>query len=156
MEHEKAVPGELQKARRKWFKTLEPVLPAEMVGLWRGEGIPSDHPLDGVLENLQWFGKRFHPDLRADALLFQWKPNRLVPLKPAAFPIRLAIALLHSGERSSPANSSCMFRRLPAHMGQRLSSRSAWSMVSRPLPWCTTSCLSSMFSDASRRTKSPA
>jgi hypothetical protein len=33
-----------------------------------------------VLENLQWLGKRFHPDLSADALLFQWKPGRLVPI----------------------------------------------------------------------------
>lgn len=43
---------DLQKARRKWFKTLDPVLPEEMVGLWRGEGIAADHPLDGVPENL--------------------------------------------------------------------------------------------------------
>ena len=100
MEHEKALIGELQNARGKWFKTLGPVLPAEMVGLWRGEDIPSDHPFDGVLENLQWFGKRFLPDLRADALLFQWKPDRLVPLEPAAFPIRLAIRLAPLGRTS--------------------------------------------------------
>jgi len=29
-----------------------------------------------VLEKLQWLGKRSHPDLKADALLFQGKPGR--------------------------------------------------------------------------------
>lgn len=84
---------DLQLARRKWFKTLQPVLPEEMIGLWRGSEIAADHPLDGVLENLAWFGKRFQPDLKADALLFQFTPGSLVPLEPAAFPIRLAIRL---------------------------------------------------------------
>jgi len=88
---------DLQKARRKWFQTLEPVVPEEMVGLWRGEGIAADHPLDGVLENLQWFGKRFHPDLRADALLFQWRPDRLVPIEPSFFPIGTVLRLAFFG-----------------------------------------------------------
>ncbi len=74
---------DLQKARKEWFQTLQPLRPEEIVGLWRGVRIPSDHPLDGVLENLQWFGKRFHADLRADALLFQWRLGRLVPINPA-------------------------------------------------------------------------
>jgi hypothetical protein len=76
-----------------WFASLKPVLPEEMVGLWRGVGVASGHPLDGVLENLSWFGKRIHPDLKADALLFQWQPGRLVPLDPVFFPIRIALWL---------------------------------------------------------------
>lgn len=52
------------------FKGLPPVEPREMIGLWTGRGIPSGHPLDGVLENLGWFGKRFSAQMRADALLF--------------------------------------------------------------------------------------
>lgn len=79
-----------QPSRSAWFDALDPVLPAEMIGL-SGVGIPSGHPVDGVLENLQWFGKRFHPDLSADALVFQWKPGRLVPIDPALIPIRMAI-----------------------------------------------------------------
>lgn len=74
-----------------WFSSLAPVLPTEMLGLWRGAGIPSDHPLDGVLENLGWFGKRFHADMRADALLFQWRSDRLVAIEPGIIPISLAI-----------------------------------------------------------------
>ncbi|WP_184459946.1 GXWXG domain-containing protein [Rhizobium aethiopicum] len=74
-----------------WFSSLAPVQPTEMLGLWQGAGIPSDHPLDGVLENLGWFGKRFHADMRADALLFQWRSDRLVAIDPGILPISLAI-----------------------------------------------------------------
>lgn len=82
---------ELQNEMSNWFRSLEPVQPVEMPGLWKGAGIPSGHPLDGVLENLGWFGKRFHADMRADALLFQWPPGRLVAIEPGFFPIGLAI-----------------------------------------------------------------
>ncbi|WP_426129308.1 GXWXG domain-containing protein [Pararhizobium sp. PWRC1-1] len=95
---------DLQKAKQKWFQTLQPLRPAEMVGLWSGVGIPAGHPLDGVLENLQWFGKRFHADLRADALLFQWRPGRLVPINPAYFPIGMAIRLAPFGRTAIARN----------------------------------------------------
>ncbi|MFK0335599.1 GXWXG domain-containing protein [Rhizobium sp. NPDC090275] len=85
--------GGLQSDKIAWFASLPPVMPAELIGVWCGEGIPSGHPLDGVLENLQWFGKKFHPDFRADALLFQWRPGRLVPAEPSFFPIRTVIHL---------------------------------------------------------------
>lgn len=62
-----------------------------MVGLWKGRGIPAGHPFDGVLENLGWFGKRFTPDMRADALLFRFGERRLVAIDPARIPLRLAL-----------------------------------------------------------------
>lgn len=95
---------ELQSKKIAWFASLPPVLPTELIGIWRGEGIPSGHPFDGVLENLHWFGKRFHPDLKADALLFQWRPGRLVPIEPAFIPIRLAIHTASFGRTSVARN----------------------------------------------------
>ena len=95
---------DLQKAKHKWFQTLQPLRPPEMVGLWRGIGIPADHPLDGVLENLQWFGKRFHADMRADALLFQWRAGRLVAINPAYFPIGTAIRFAPFGRTAIARN----------------------------------------------------
>lgn len=86
-----------QKEMAVWFRSLEPVQPKDMVGLWSGVGIPSDHPLDGVLENLNWFGKRFHSDMRADPLLFKSRPGRLVPIEPAFFPIGLVIMMAPFG-----------------------------------------------------------
>lgn len=51
--------------------------PRDLVGLWKGRGIPAGHPFDGVLENLGWFGKRSTPNMRADALLFRSGEHRL-------------------------------------------------------------------------------
>jgi hypothetical protein len=113
---------DLQLARRKWFKTLKPVLPEEMIGLWRGSEIAANHPLDGVLENLAWFGKRFQPDLKADALLFQFKPDSLVPLEPAAFPIRLAIRL-------APVGRTKLARAIFPHLQQVLGARGTTAML---------------------------
>ncbi|MDX0980034.1 DUF4334 domain-containing protein [Sinorhizobium medicae] len=73
------------------FQSLPPVEPGEMIGLWSGRGIPSGHPFDGVLENLGWFGKRFTPDMRADALLFRFDERRLIPIDPARIPLGLAL-----------------------------------------------------------------
>ncbi|WP_416068216.1 GXWXG domain-containing protein [Rhizobium sp. ZK1] len=98
------VQTDLQKDMAAWFQSLEPVDPIEMIGLWRGAGIPSGHPLDGVLENLGWFGKRFHPDRRADPLLFQWRPGRLVAIDPRFAPIGLAIRLAPLGRTSLARN----------------------------------------------------
>jgi hypothetical protein len=91
------VQADPQKDMTAWFQSLKPVEPVEMIGLWKGAGVPSGHPLDGVLENLRWFGKRFHPDMRADALLFQWHPGRLVAIDPRFIPIGLAIKLAPLG-----------------------------------------------------------
>ncbi|QIO53047.1 GXWXG domain-containing protein [Rhizobium leguminosarum] len=89
--------GDQQEEMAAWFRSLDPVQPKDMVGLWSGVGIPSDHPLDGVLENLNWFGKRFHSDMRADALLFKGRPGRLVAIEPNFFPVGLAIKMAPLG-----------------------------------------------------------
>jgi hypothetical protein len=80
-----AIPAQsmMQEQASAWFSTLAPVNAGDMVGLWKGIGHPSGHPLDGVLENLDWFGKRFHPNMRADALLFEGAPGKLLAIEPA-------------------------------------------------------------------------
>lgn len=93
-----------QNKMKEWFQSLEAVHPVEMLGLWKGVGIPSGHPLDGVLENLGWFGKRFHADMRVDALLFQWRPGRLVAIDPRYVPIRLVINLAPLGRTGLARN----------------------------------------------------
>lgn len=114
--------SDLQKDMTAWFQSLKPVDPAEMTGLWKGAGIPSGHPLDGVLENLQWFGKRFHPDMRADALLFQWRPGRLVAIDPRFVPIGLAIKL-------APLGRTALARNLFSHLQKILRARGATAML---------------------------
>ena len=80
------------------FRRLPPVEPRELGGLWRGRGVPTGHLLDGVLENLGWFGKRFTPDMSAYALLFQFDPMHLTPIDPATIRIRLALRLHKLGQ----------------------------------------------------------
>ena len=97
------------------FQGLSPVEPHEMIGLWTGRGIPSGHPLDGVLENLGWFGKRFSAQMRADALLFRGGENRLVAIDPAWIPLRLALRFHRLGRaRVASQLFSYLLRRLRA------------------------------------------
>lgn len=73
------------------FLPLPPLHPCELSGLWQGRGVPTGHPFDGVLENLGWFGKRFNPDLRADALLFHAGRRKLRAIDPKWVPLHLAL-----------------------------------------------------------------
>lgn len=98
------------------FRQLPAVQPRELVGLWRGRGLPTGHPLDGVLENLGWFGKRFTQDLKADALLFQSGERRLVAIDPAWVPLRMALRF-HAFGRTTAA------RNLFSYIGRRLRAR---------------------------------
>ena len=86
------------------FDSLEPVAPDALEGLWRGHGLASGHPLDGVLENLGWFGKRFHADGRADALLFEFRPQRLTAIDPRRIPLGLALRLAGWGRTRMARN----------------------------------------------------
>jgi hypothetical protein len=42
-----------------FFDGLPTVEPAQLLGLWRGSGLATGHPQDGLLETLGWFGKHF-------------------------------------------------------------------------------------------------
>ncbi|AKG20830.1 DUF4334 domain-containing protein [Calothrix sp. 336/3] len=65
------------------FDALEPVNLEFMFGRWQGSGIPTNHPMDGLLEASNWFGKEFidaenvHPLLFSDSQgkIFQVAPN---------------------------------------------------------------------------------
>ena len=94
---------QMQKALQK-FQSLPPIEPREMIGLWTGRGIASGHPFDGVLENLGWFGKRFTPELRADALLFRLGERRLIPIDPAMVLLRAALRFHKVGRTRAARN----------------------------------------------------
>ncbi|MGQ0843522.1 MAG: GXWXG domain-containing protein [Sporichthyaceae bacterium] len=42
-----------------YFDALPAVEVEEMLGAWRGSGFDTGHPLDGLLEQFAWHGKRF-------------------------------------------------------------------------------------------------
>ncbi|WP_431323349.1 DUF4334 domain-containing protein [Rhizobium sp. YTU87027] len=86
------------------FRRLPPIKPRELVGLWKGRGIPAGHPFDGVLENLGWFGKRFTSDMRADALLFRAGGRRLIAIDPKWIPLGLALRFHGVGRTRAAQN----------------------------------------------------
>ena len=94
---------------------MPPIEPRELVGLWQGRGIPAGHPFDGVLEYLGWFGKRFTPDLRVDALLFRSGERRLTAINPKWIPVHLALRFNRLGRMRAARNLfSYLQRRLRA------------------------------------------
>ena len=60
-------------------------------GRWRGSGIPTGHPLDGVLERLGWHGKRFVSTDVVHPLVFRGRGERLVCVDPRLLPLGLAL-----------------------------------------------------------------
>ena len=71
------------------FDQLAPVNPEEMLGSWRGEGRPTGHPLDGLLEAWHWHGKRFDSLEEVHPLVFAGLGGALVHVNPARLPIGL-------------------------------------------------------------------
>lgn len=109
------LPVKDQQTALEEFRSLPPIAPRELVGLWKGHGIPTGHPFDGVLENLSWFGKRFTPDMRVDALLFRSGDRRLVAVDPKWIPLRLALRFPEVGRMRVARNLfSYLQRRLRA------------------------------------------
>lgn len=74
-----------------WYDTLPPVSVAELLGRWRGSGLPTGHPLDGLLERLGWYGKRFVDAEHVDPLVFAAGDGRLFRVAPSRLPVRLAL-----------------------------------------------------------------
>lgn len=82
-----------------FYDSLEPVSVDEMIGSWRGEGLPTGHPFDGLLEALGWHGKRFDAPDGAHPLVFDAGAGRRVSVNPAFVPVPVVVRhprLLHT------------------------------------------------------------
>jgi GXWXG protein/Domain of unknown function (DUF4334) len=76
------------------FDELEPVDIEFMLGRWQGSGFPTHHPMDGLLEAFNWYGKEFisaehvHPLLFTDGnSIFKVDPNPIVMNLGLSLPI---------------------------------------------------------------------
>jgi hypothetical protein len=69
-----------------FFDGLPAVAPEEMLGRWRGRGLPTGSPLDGLLEAYGWYGKEFVDADTVHPLLFQGR-SRPHPIDPALIPL---------------------------------------------------------------------
>jgi hypothetical protein len=53
------------------FDRCGPVEPGELTGRWRGSGLPTGHPFDGLLEDYGWYGKEVLNSETVHPLLFR-------------------------------------------------------------------------------------
>jgi hypothetical protein len=72
-----------------FFDGLPPVTIAEMLGRWRGSGLPTGSRLDGLLEAYGWYGKEFLGPESVHPLLFRGRGGQPRPVDPALIPLGL-------------------------------------------------------------------
>lgn len=80
------------------FDSLDAVPADDMLGRWRGSGLPTGSPLDGLLEAYGWYGKEFLDAETVHPLLFTTSAGPR-PVDPAFVPmavLRDRPALAHS------------------------------------------------------------
>ena len=68
------------------FDQLEAVQLDQMLGQWRGGGLPTGHVMDGMLEAFGWYGKTFTDANHVHPLLFTLN-GQLVAIDPKWLPI---------------------------------------------------------------------
>ncbi len=95
-----------------FYDSLAPVGVEAMVGAWRGAGIPTGGPFDGLLENLGWHGKRFESTESVHPLVFAGPRGRLVSVDPGKVP--LGVAARHGQRFTGRATAVAFELLLPA------------------------------------------
>lgn len=73
-----------------FFDSLPPMAAIGMTGFWRGGGLRTGHPLDGMLEMFGWRGKRFDGPEAVHPLIFG-KPGALFSVNPSLAPLGLVL-----------------------------------------------------------------
>jgi hypothetical protein len=82
------------------FDSLEPVDIDFMIGRWQGEGYPTGHPHDGLLESYHWYGKHFESSEDVHPLLFSNRRGQVVRINPGA--------MARGGQQSGPASRTAV------------------------------------------------
>jgi hypothetical protein len=72
-----------------WFDRLPTVRTRELLGRWRGSGLPTGSRLDGLLEAYGWYGKEFLGPESVHPLLFRGRDGRPRPVDPELIPLWL-------------------------------------------------------------------
>jgi uncharacterized protein DUF4334/GXWXG protein len=73
-----------------FFDSLPPMAAIGMTGFWRGSGLRTGHPLDGMLEVFGWRGKRFDGPEAVHPLVFG-KPGALFSVNPSLATLGLVL-----------------------------------------------------------------
>lgn len=76
------------------FDNLDPMMADKMIGyFWKGEGIDTGHPMDGMLESSRWWGKAFFGPDQVHPLVHKGVFKDKFYVNPALLPIGLATNL---------------------------------------------------------------
>ncbi|MCC9145256.1 MULTISPECIES: DUF4334 domain-containing protein [unclassified Arthrobacter] len=70
-----------------FFDSLPPVQVPELFGSWRGSEVPTGHRLDGLLEPLGWYGKRFDGAEEVFPLVVSGAGGGVFNVNPALVPL---------------------------------------------------------------------
>jgi hypothetical protein len=70
-----------------FYDSLAPVPLEQLRGTWRGDELRTGHPLDGVLQRLGWYGKRFDSPEDSHPLLFEDTNGGVVAIDPRFVPL---------------------------------------------------------------------
>ncbi|MEM1253947.1 MAG: DUF4334 domain-containing protein [Cyanobacteria bacterium P01_H01_bin.21] len=73
------------------FDSLEPVSLEFMIGRWRGSGLHTAHPMDGLLEMSNWYGKEFIDPETVHPLLFLDGQENIIKVAPNAIGMEWAL-----------------------------------------------------------------
>ncbi|MEM7334422.1 MAG: DUF4334 domain-containing protein [Chloroflexota bacterium] len=71
------------------YDQLDPVDIPFMLGRWKGAGVRTNHPMDGLLEATGWYGKLFISENNVHPLLFKGRGNTLFSINPHFIPMGL-------------------------------------------------------------------
>ena len=74
-----------------FFDALPPIPVTEMFGSWRGCGLQTGHPLDGLLEIFGWHGKRFEGPEDVHPLVFDGPNGSVFSINPSLIPLGFAV-----------------------------------------------------------------
>ena len=75
------------------FDQLEAVDLAFMIGRWQGAGLDTDHPMDGLLEVANWYGKEFVSPDCVHPLLFLDGSGQIFKISPNSQMMKMALSL---------------------------------------------------------------
>lgn len=82
-----------------FFDSLPPVTLDDLIGRWRGSGLHSGHPMDGLLEAFGWYGKEFIDPDSVHPLLFVDGAGEILALNSRHIPFGMMTRVELKGNR---------------------------------------------------------
>ncbi|MGD1950772.1 MAG: DUF4334 domain-containing protein [Leptolyngbyaceae cyanobacterium] len=73
------------------FDSLESINLEFMIGRWQGSGLHTAHPMDGLLETSDWYGKEFIDPETVHPLLFLDDQENIIKVAPNAIGMEWAL-----------------------------------------------------------------